>query len=468
MKTAYGFIAANRFGYGALPSEASKLVQMSKREAHAYLNQQLTPYELVTSKGEPLWRSEDALRASAKSQLLKKRVMQQGSANEDEVKTARLAMVREAAQLAEQIAYSAIKTKQPLQARLLDFFSNHFSVNRTNFIVSSLAPTKDIEAVLPNLNGHFADMLIAVTQHPAMLMYLNNERSIGPNSLLAKSKLAKRNNLTGLNENLAREILELHTMGASSGYTQDDVVSLAKGISGWSIGFIQRDEAPEFKYRHLAHEPGEHLLLSKHYKTSKGTAKQGEAMLSDLAIHPATATHLSYKLARHFISDEPTDALIDDMKSSWIETQAHIPSVMQTLIKHEDSWLPKKQKYKTPRDFVLSACRSCAFVPKRPALFQSMEILGQGMYKANSPAGYGDLAQDWLGASALTARIDWANHFSKAEKQIVASHNMSVMSLAKAMLGPDVDKQLMMHLNRAESAQQSLAMLLLSPDFQRR
>lgn len=184
----------------------------------------------------------------------------------------------------------AIRSPNSVSWRLLDFFSNHFSVTALGQKMVALAPTLEREAIAPNMLGNFEDMVLAVMHHPTMLIYLNNDRSFGPNS-----KIGQRSK-KGLNENLAREMMELHTLGVNGGYSQADVIELAKGITGWSVALPLKDYKVGFYYRDSGHEPGDRTLLGKNY-AQKGEA-QGIAMIKALARHPATAKHLCLKLAK--------------------------------------------------------------------------------------------------------------------------------------------------------------------------
>lgn len=483
MSSEFSYIAMNRFGYGA-DRKSVKALSNSKtlQDAQTWLIKQLYDYDLPASE----WTSAMAIEGQyyySKSKSEAKKIEMQSvdtinvsgksSANimsMQNFKKSRRSYIESARNLAQQTALANINSKQPLQARLLDFFSNHFSVSRANLIITLLTPTLEVEAIAPALTGHFSEMLQAVTQHPAMLVYLNNERSTGPNSKMGlRRRKNNRPNANGLNENLAREILELHTLGVGSGYAQNDVVELAKAITGWGVGSIRRDEAPKFKYRAQENEPGTRTVLGKKYRrpnAGKGNA-QGLAILHDLAQHPATAKHVSYKLAKHFISDNPSQSLVQNMQKTWLKTNGHIPSVVETLIKHEDSWQMQSQKLKSPREFVISACRACGVKKPAPNLYETLEILGHGLFNAGSPAGYPDDQQAWLGASALNSRIEWANHFASviAKRQGIKGEPTALANFA---LGPLLTSNTLEYLKRAESKQQALALMLMSPDFQRR
>lgn len=444
------YIAFNRFGYGATPA----LTKMNIQDPKKWLLNQLRDYSIQN----PKWTSEQALKQIFAYRHDRKTIQQSMENNKAimSLKDRRREMIKSSKKLSAQIILQAIQTKQPLQARLHDFFANHFSLSNTNANMRTIAPTLESEAIAPYLNGYFADMLVAVTRHPAMLYYLNNESSIGPNSALGL-KRQKR----GLNENLGREILELHTLGVNGGYTQSDVQALSKSLTGWSIGGRKKREALGFAFRANAHEPGEKTLLGKRYAAARDSAQQAVAMLNSLATHDQTAKHLSYKIAKHFIADSPPQTLVQQMAKRWVETKGHIPSVMIVMIEHPLSWSIKSSKFKTPREYVISLQRACQLSNTKPDILKSLEILGQAPYSSGSPAGFSDNAQDWASASALMNRIEWAEHIAGQVK-------MAPINVAKLALGDLLRSSTAQHIMRAESKQQGLAMLFVSPEFLRR
>ncbi|MGH6863422.1 MAG: DUF1800 domain-containing protein, partial [Methylocella sp.] len=233
--------------------------------------------------------------------------------------------------------------------RLVAFWSNHFAVSaaKGQFVRVAAGPFER-EAIRPHVLGRFADMLHAVETHPAMLFYLDNQQSIGPNSKAGK------NRGKGLNENLALEILELHTLGVGSGYTQADVTALANIITGWT--FAGREgragEPGTFAFTPYRHEPGAQRLLGKTYAL-EGQA-QGEAALADLARHPATATHLATKLARHFIADEPPPALVAKLAKEFRDTDGDLKAVSLALINDDTAWRAPLTKMRTPAEFLVA------------------------------------------------------------------------------------------------------------------
>ncbi|WAJ71214.1 DUF1800 domain-containing protein [Catenovulum adriaticum] len=450
-------IALNRFGYGARPYQISQI----QSDPKTWLTQQLKPLQFADAN----WTSAQAIAQVVEFNQLKKREKKQTKKMKQtgqpmmqmqaQSNLMRKNIMRQADQLAQATFEHAIETQAAFQARLLDFFSNHFSVSHAGLRMRSLAPTLEREAIAPNLSGQFEDLLLAVETHPAMLIYLNNEQSIGPDSKQAKKRKNK-----GLNENLAREILELHTLGVNGGYTQADVRELAMAISGWSVSYPKAGKSAGFMYREYAHQPGIRKILNKNYNA--GGLQQGKQILADLAKHPHTAEHISYKLAKHFISDEPDTNLILLMKEIWLATDGNLTAVLTTLIEHPSSWKTTLEKYKTPRDFVISACRACEpSKNKTKKLFTSLMTMGQAPFSAGSPAGFGDHKDDWNGAEAFMARIEWADQFSQRIKKEPAS-------IAKACLGNLLSARTEQFIKRAESRQQALALLLMSPEFQQR
>ncbi|MFC3120710.1 DUF1800 domain-containing protein [Agaribacter flavus] len=462
MPTNYAHIALQRFAYGAGQAAAPILSNSKTRsQAQAWLLSQLSSYAINT-KSE--WSSEQAIQAFYKYRQRLREAKNDKQALKS-TKTFRRECLNQAVQLGEGIVHSAIETSQPLQARLTDFFANHFSVSRGNLLMSMLAPTLDTEAIAPNVNQHFSSMLRSVIQHPAMIIYLNNEFSVGPNSRFVR--LAKKNNkLRGLNENLAREILELHTLGVNGGYQQQDVIELAKALTGWTIGRGRKGEPTGFEYRKAAHEPGKRKILGVEYSQGDtNSPEQGEGILDALAKHPSTIRHVCTKLARHFISDNPSSGLINALTKAWRASSGHIPSVVKALIEHPDSWRKEQHKFKTPREMLISTYCCFGVLPPSPSIFKSLDLLGQGINNARSPAGYPDTAEKWSGSSALMTRIEWANHVAKQVKSEKKKH---ILKELEVLLGSNASAHTLSHIRRAESVQQAYVLFIMSPEFQRR
>ena len=364
---------------------------------------------------------------------------------------------------------TATDTDYPFHERLVHFWSNHFAVSADKQPVSALAGLFENEAIRPNLGGKFYDLLLAVEKHPAMIIYLDNQRSIGPGSILAqRANRRRRDQQFGLNENLAREILELHTLGVDGGYTQQDVTTFAKVITGWSIGGSSSrgrfsDGVPgTFQFRDNIHEPGRQIILNRSYKESG--LKQGEAVLRDLATHASTAKHLATKLVRHFVADDPPEKLVTKIAAVFLDSGGDLPTMHAALVNSSEAWQSTFGKYKTPQDFVISAFRAFDRVADDGKfIVGALDMMGQTPYRPGSPAGWPDTAQHWGGADALYKRIEWSNTVAR-----YAGASVNPLELGDAVLGPALGDHTKTAISRAESVMQGTTLLLVSPEFQRR
>lgn len=365
----------------------------------------------------------------------------------------------------------AVATGQDFVERLVRFWSNHFAVSADKRTAALYAAPMEREAIRPHVTGTFADLLVAVEQHPAMLRYLDNVRSMGEQSRLAQRARRRREDgdddapRTGLNENLAREILELHTLGVDGGYAQEDVRELARAITGWSTpGPRDAQEADaSFVFRANAHEPGARRVLGRDY--AEGGVEQGRAVLADLARHPATARHLSFKLARHFVADEPPPALVERMAQAYLRSDGDLRALYRSLIESDQAWSPTARKFKTPNDFVISALRAGELPVgnEARALIGLLASLGQPVFTPRSPAGFPDTAADWSNPDGLFKRIQAAQLFAAR----VDAHSSTPYQRALSVLGSDaVNGDFAIGLRRAGSASEGYALLFASPAFQ--
>jgi uncharacterized protein (DUF1800 family) len=343
--------------------------------------------------------------------------------------------------------------------RLVAFWANHFAVSvAKGAIIRASAGAFEREAIRPHVLGRFADMLRAVEQHPSMLFYLDNARSIGPNSR------AGRNRNKGLNENLAREILELHTLGVNSGYTQDDVTSLARIITGWTFAGRQgrMGEPGVFMFRPNWHEPGAHMLLGKRYP--EGDIEQGEAALDDLARHPATAKHIATKLVRHFVADDPPPPLVDRIARVFRDTGGDLAAVSLALIGDDDAWVPPLTKMRTPVEFLAAITRAMAYVPPTPQpTIGALRAMGMVLWGPPGPNGYPDSAAAWASPEAMKVRLDVSWRAAQRIKD-----KGDPLAMLDTVAGSAASPETRQAVRRAESRQQGLAILFMSPEFQRR
>ena len=337
------------------------------------------------------------------------------------------------------------------------FWANHFTVSATKQVTSVLIGPFEREAIRPNVFGSFENLLVASSTHPAMLTYLDQAQSIGPDSQAAGRRGGK-----GLNENLAREILELHTVGVDAGYTQADVTEFARALTGFSIGRDTEDRAGQFVFRDNAHEPGGRTIMGRRY--GEQGMKQGFSVLRDLAANPHTARHVCGKIARHFVSDTSPRSLTDRLEKRWISTGGDLAQVAKTLVQSPEAWSPTSAKFKTPYDFTLSTWRLIGAEPTAiERLAPILTGLGQKPFSAPSPKGWADDAQTWAAPDALIKRMQWAQGFAAVVADRTDPNALAVSALG-ARLTPAVAKAV----SRAETRREAFALLVMSPEFQRR
>lgn len=456
MDNSQKYIAAHRFGFGA-----SEQLINAIEQPHSWLLTQITPssVEAEMSALNVDWSSQQAMQGMLVYRQQKKQEKQKASESDGNMMAAGSSVTKkelnkQSYKLVNRTIGQGISSERPFYWRLVDFFSNHFSVSASGQQMRILAPTLELEAVGPNISGYFSDMLLAVERHPAMILYLNNEQSIGPNSKVGKRSKGKK----GLNENLAREILELHTLGVGAGYDQADVTEFARAITGWSID-NKAQKTAGFLFKSNIHEPGRRDVFGKIY--SAGGEEQGITILRDLAVHAKTAEFVSTKLVTHFINDQAPQAIVDDMVEVWLKTKGYLPKVIAAMINHPLSWSKKQNKFKTPRELLVSVCRACELKRLRPDFIKSLTILGQQPFSAGSPAGYKDTQEYWAGPRAMMGRIEWAEHVSKSVKK-------APMNIAKQSLGPLLQDRTELQISRAESKSQAVTLFLMSPEFQKR
>ncbi|MDP9415222.1 MAG: DUF1800 domain-containing protein [Pseudomonadota bacterium] len=454
-------IALNRFGLGARPDEAPP------NDAKAWLREQFNRFEARLPAFTALPRGADVA-ADYERQRQEVRTTADEAAKQlarRELRTDMRALYRAAVNAR---VLSALTTPAPFIERLVHFWSNHFAVSAEKPVVGPLAGAFEAEAIRPHVLGRFEDMLLAAERHPAMQLYLDQVRSVGPASPFA-TRVAARNakRKRGLNENLAREIMELHTLGVRSGYTQADVTEFARALTGWSISGLGPgarggpSEPGAFLFRPQLHEPGARTIMGKSYdQPGEG---QALAVLRDLAAAPATARHLATKLARHFAGDAPPPALVDRLAGAFTRSSGHLPSLYRALIESPEAWAPAPLKFKTPWEWTISAMRGAGRttldgVEAAPMLVQ----LGQPVWRPGSPAGYDDVAASWAAPDALVRRVELAQRFA------TQLGDRDPRALAAKLLPGALSPATATAIARAESVATGIALLLVSPEFQRR
>jgi uncharacterized protein (DUF1800 family) len=336
--------------------------------------------------------------------------------------------------------------------RLVWFWSNHFCISADKIV--GMAGPYEREAIRPQVLGRFADLLQAVESHPAMLFYLDNVESMGPNSI------AGINRDKGLNENLARETLELHTLGVRSGYTQADVTSFAKVLTGWTwVRPGEPSHGGEFIYNRLLHEPGPQTVLGKNYP--QAGMDQGRAVLGDLARHPATAQHIAQQLAAHFVADEPPPSLVAKLAKSFKDSDGNLKEVAKTLIAADESWTPRRQKLKSPAQWVAAGLRLTGAQGTVPIglTINAQATLGEPLWRPLAPNGFSDTEAAWI--DGVPHRLDIANAFAG---RVPAA---DPLALLESSLGPLASPETRETVARAETRRQALALLFMTPEFLR-
>jgi len=455
-------IAANRFGLGARPGDLAGI----GTDARGWLHSQLggpapLPLAALPSTQQILGGAEPIVRA--------RREARHGPLPESAAAELKMRLPAYLRPIylddARARVHAALQSERPWIERLVHFWSNHFAVSVDKLAVLGIAGSFEREAIRPHVLGSFREMLLAVESHPAMLLYLDNQQSVGPNSPAAQ-RAARHERTLGLNENLAREILELHTLGVDGGYTQTDVTSFARILTGWSLGGgygpLAAGTAGTFEFRPLVHEPGAQIVVGRHY--AQADQRQGLAVLSDLAAAPATARHIARKLACHFIADDPPAAAIERLRHAFERSGGHLPAVYAALIDSPEAWQDEGAKFKTPQDYLFSLGRGLGLQPEtEPRMLGAFELLGQRQFAPGSPAGWPDRSADWDGASSLMKRIELSDAISQK-----LGDQRDAQQLAPQLLGSTLSAATRQSIARAASPAQSLTLLLTAPEFLRR
>jgi uncharacterized protein (DUF1800 family) len=462
-----GALAVTRFGLGARPGEIAE----AARDPQGWLRAQ------IRAEGADLPQTDGATSGQRLAQLRDyqqdRRALKQATPaagappDRDPVKMAqRLLRDDTGADFLARVQLGAT-TPAGFRERWALFWANHFTVSATKLTTATVIGPFEAEALRPHVFGRFRDLLLAVETHPAMLLYLDQAQSVGPDSRAAQIAVqradgAPRRKL-GLNENLAREIMELHTVGVNGGYAQADVTEFARAMTGISIGGARDPAAADgYVFRVAAHEPGERLVMGVRYRDD-GEA-QPRAILADLAEKPATARFVCAKLARHFVADDPPPALVARLERAWMRSGGDLSVVAEALIAAPEAWSPPAAKFKTPYEFLVSSYRAADAAPRALAqVAPILNALGQKPFSPPSPKGWPDAAGDWAAPDAIVKRMQFAQGFAAAAVQ-----DRDPKDLAREALGARLSAPTALAVARAESRPEGFALLLMSPEFQRR
>lgn len=490
-------IALNRFGLGSRPGDAPGadparwvLGQLDRYEARPAAIAALAPSSRIASElaeylrevrilqrekrrnavAQPDMETEPAMRGSAMPPMSEG----QDKANDPVAQARRFARLQGRDHYARAVsarALVALNSPAPFVERLVHFWANHFAVSADKLTMVGLAGSLEFEAVRPHVLRTFGAMLHAVERHPAMLIYLDQAQSVGPNSPFGQAG-GRRGQKAGLNENLAREILELHTLGVRTGYSQADVTEFARAMTGWTVAGLGRGRGPayagdegqagSFVFAPRLHEPGTRTILGRSW------AQQGEAqaasVLDMLATHPATAKHIATKLARHFAGDEPPPAVVGRLETAFLKSGGDLPTVYRALVEAPECWVAQPVKFKSPWEWTISALRGLGAQQLPPmAMNGLMTQLGQPVWKPGSPAGWDDVAASWAGPDAVMRRVEAAERLAQRTRDTVDARQRA------AELFPDaLSESTAQSIARAESPGQGVALMLVAPEFMRR
>ena len=441
MTTVESLRALNRFGLGARPGEADRINPKS------WLREQVRA-EAALLKSADLKSTTELVSAISKAKRAPK------------TDTNREAYRKFTAQQYQTEANAAIthglNTDTPFAERMVRFWSNHFTVSAQGEPeVRLLAGAYEREAIRPNVFGKFEDLVLATARHPAMLIYLDQMRSFGPNSKIGRRRKA------GLNENYARELMELHTLGVNGGYDQTDVEALASVLTGWTVGGITQRSAPApFRFEPAIHEPGNKQLLSRTIRQS-GEAEGIEA-IRILARHPSTAQFIATKLITHFVADTPPKRGIDKIARVFHDSGGNLAKVTLALVDLEAPFDTENRKFRTPQEYIFAIGRALNIREAPKNFLAVLNPLRHPYWGALSPAGYGDTAQDWADPDALIKRTDLALKIS----QKLRKRRLDANALAPQLIEAHDLGVLRQALSTQRDPSDALALLLASPDFQ--
>jgi uncharacterized protein (DUF1800 family) len=467
-------IAANRFGLGATPGQIEAiardpkgwLLSQTRTSAAALITRtNLQSSEQAYADFVSYSRTRNQARKAAQSPMPEN--MMPSAQPMDLARVVNLG-VRIMAEEVEARVTKAITTPAPFLERWVLFWSNRLTMAAKSLQTTYFPGSYEREAIRPNVLGKFSDLLKSTSLHAGMLVYLDQVRSFGPNAPATAAIMGRRLQ-GGLNENLAREILELHTVGVNGGYTQNDVTEFARALTGWTIrgqGFNRganlRGNLGSVVFVDALHEPGPRTVMGKIFAQSG--REQSLEILDWLASHPQTARKVAEAVATHFVADDPPAALVARLEQNFISTGGDLAALAQTLINSPQAWTAQAQKFKSPNEFLVSTLRANGTQEVSvQALRNTFEQLGQTPFRAPSPKGWPDTADKWAAPDAILKRVDWSN----LAADVIAA-NMSPMAFAQGALGPTLTTSTKTAISRAQDARQGIVIALMSPEFQRR
>jgi uncharacterized protein (DUF1800 family) len=457
---------ANRLGYGLTPGQLAEIEAMG---LDAYIQTQLNPLTIPEPNPmqQRLWQltalnlpPELLLGARRPDPTPRADFSPLATANSPTYAKLRQQVLQEAT---EQRLRRAMDSKRQLQEVMVDFWYNHFNVDASRPFSALWIADYEQRAIRPHLFGNFRDLLGATVRHPAMLGYLDNHLNTAPNSP------GVRGRFRGLNENYARELLELHTLGAQGGYSQADVVALTRILTGWGIcrsGSALQYPGSGFCFEANRHDFGEKVFLGQ--RISGRGMLELEQVLDLLARHPATARQISWKLAQYFVADQPPASLVNRLTQTYLASNGNIRTVLQTLFRSPEFWHPQvyQAKFKTPYQYVLSSLRATGAQLDNPQVIaNTLTQMGMPLYRCGAPTGYRLTQAEWLSPDAINRRITFANRFTaSATPGVRFAPSVTPERLTQTLGGLSVP--LAQQVRRSPQPLQA-ALILGSPEFMR-
>jgi len=466
--------ALNRFGLGARRGERRTI-----GDGRAWLRAQL-------DEGAPARPAPDGVGANEIAEAL--RALRRGAqGGEPERRNARRRIVEIANADARDALQARITSNRPFVERLVAFWSNHLCISiGSKFIVAPLAGSYERDVIRRHVLGRFEDMVLASAKHPAMLLYLDNFQSVGPSSRLVRAGQRRAaGQRRGLNENYARELLELHTLGVDGGYTQQDVQELAKILTGWTItgfggpgdqllrglqprrrgaGMRQRQAAApgpiEFMFVDALHEPGAKTVLNERY--GEAGIEEGERVIRALCRHPSTARFVATKLVRHFVSDEPPAAAVERVARVFRSTDGDLKAVARALVDEPEAWREDTRKFRTPQDWFVAVLRAFGAESTAPNTTNVLRQLRHQLWSPAAPKGFGDTLQEWADPDSLLNRAELARTMAAA----AARRGLDPRSLAEVVEVPSGDPMHGMLADTSITAADRIALAIAGPSFQ--
>jgi uncharacterized protein (DUF1800 family) len=459
--------ALNRFGLGARAAERGRIA-----DPRGWLRTQL-------GGAAPGVTAPDIASPTAIAEAL--RAVRTAGQDQTKRQEARRRLVAIAVAESRACLTQRISTDRPFVERLVAFWSNHLCVSAAAKVqVAPLAGSYERDVIRPHALGRFEDLVLASARHPAMLIYLDNFQSIGPGSPGAKRARGARAQ-RGLNENYARELLELHTLGVDGGYAQQDVLELAKALTGWSIGGLndgpdaapmgrrraapsgttaRGDEAMSFAYRPLLHEPGARTILGKRYN-DEGVG-QGERIIRDLCRHTSTARFVATKLVRHFVSDTPPASAVDRVARVFRESEGDLRAVSGAVIDLPEAWSPDTRKFRTPQDWLVAVLRAFGQHEVDEREVAALRQLRHPLWAPAAPKGFGDSMQEWADPDSLLNRAELARTFTRRG----TSGQTEPRTLLDVVDAAQSDPLRSLLADSSITAAERVALAIAGPDFQ--